>query len=259
MAQHVRNQVNIPGFVIQICCIRAPELMGADLRFQRRRNRRVFFNQVLNGPLGDPFPLQAQEQRVLMSGQGFGLLSFFHIFRQGVRHFRGKVEHHLIAAFAGDDKGVVFKIDVVQVHSDAFADPDSGSEEQGKQRKIAFCRQLLEFQLPFGQLFAGLRGIQDPSQLLPGQADDRLFMDLGEGNELRYIGRDPLVFKQIIVKRTDAAQLPLDRQFVVDICFVRYRIIIGLEIIGEIFRIGGEIVPGQLLQILVRPQGRFPV
>ena len=75
-------------------------------------------------------------------------------------------------------------------------------------------------------------------------------MDLGQGNELCNIGGNPLVFEEIIIKRTDSAQLSFYRQFMIDIFFVRYRINTCIfQIIGQVFGVGGNIIPGQFFQI----------
>ena len=154
MAQHVSNQIYIPGFIVQVSRIGTSQFMRADFRFQRCRHGGIFFDQVLDGTLCNPLALEAQEQRVLMSGQRFHVFPLFHIIRQGVGNFGGEIQHDLVAAFPGHDKSVVFEIHIRKVHPDAFADTDSGAEKQGKQGKITFCRDFLIFLLSFGHLFS---------------------------------------------------------------------------------------------------------
>ena len=41
----------------------------------------------------------------------------------------------------------------------------------------------------------------------------------------------------------------------IDICFVRYRIIVGIfQVVGQVFGVGGDIVPGQFFEIRIIQQ-----
>ena len=75
-------------------------------------------------------------------------------------------------------------------------------------------------------------------------------MDFRQGNELRDIGRNPLVLEKVIIKGTDGAKFPLDGQIMIDECFVRYRIIVCIfQVVGQVLGVGGDIVPGQFFKI----------
>ncbi len=130
VTQNIGNQVNISRFVIQICRIGAPQLMGTDSRLQRSCDGGVFLNQVLNSPLGNPAPLQAEEKGLLVPGQRLNLFAFRQVVGQSFCDFRREVENHLIPAFAGNQKGIVFQIHVPQIYADTLADPDAGPQKQ---------------------------------------------------------------------------------------------------------------------------------
>ena len=77
-------------------------------------------------------------------------------------------------------------------------------------------------------------------------------MDLGEGNQLRYVGGNPLVFKKIIIKGTDRTKLSFDCQFMIDIYFVRYRIILcTFQVVGQVLGVGDDIRSVQFFKISV--------
>ena len=107
---------------------------------------------------------------------------------------------------------------------------------------VPFCGDFLEFLLVICKLVAVLCQLQHPGHLIFIQADNRLFMDLGEGNQLRYVGGNPLVFKKIIIKGTDRTKLSFDCQFMIDIYFVRYRIILcAFQVVSQVLGVGDDI------------------
>ena len=138
MAEHIRNQVDISGFVIKIGRISAPEFMRTDLWLERSSNGSVFFDKILNGALCDPLFLQAEKKRVFISGQRFNGIPFLQVISKSFGNFGREVENNLISAFSCYNKGVVFKINIVDVQADAFADADPSAQEQGKEGIIAF-------------------------------------------------------------------------------------------------------------------------
>lgn len=252
VSQHVRHQVNIAGLVVEVGGIGAPQLVGTDFRLQGRRYGGVFFDEILHGPLGDPPALQAQEQGVLMTGDGFDSVPFIHIVRQRFRHFGREVEDDLVSALPGYYEGVVFQVHVADIHADALADADPGAQEKGEDRIVAPGGNLLEFLLVSGQLVAALRLFEHTDHLVLVQADNGLLMNLRQGNEFRDVGGNPLVFKKIIIKGTDRTQFAFDGQFMVDKYFVRYRRFVGsLQVIGQVLGVGDDIVPGQFFQVFV--------
>ena len=60
-----------------------------------------------------------------MAWERFDFSAFGQIILQRVCDFVGKVQNNFFAAFAGDNKGVLLKIKIVDIQPDALADTDT--------------------------------------------------------------------------------------------------------------------------------------
>ena len=61
-----------------------------------------------------------------------------------------------------------------------------------------------------------------------------------------------MVFKKIIIKGTDRTKLSFDCQFMIDIYFVRYRIILcAFQVVGQVLDVGDDIRSVQFFKISV--------
>ena len=120
MAQYIRHQVNVACGVVQVGGKGAAELVRADFRLERGGGGGVFLHKVLHGALGYPPLLQGQKQGVLMTRQGVHFFAFLQIFAKRRRYLRRKIQHHLIAALAGDQKGVFLQIYIGQIDAHAL-------------------------------------------------------------------------------------------------------------------------------------------
>lgn len=69
MPQHIRNQINVSRFPVEIGAECAAQFMGTDLFFQGRRYFGVFLDHVFNGTLRDPAPLDGEEKGVFVAGR----------------------------------------------------------------------------------------------------------------------------------------------------------------------------------------------
>ena len=58
MPKHIRHQVNIASFLIEVRRKSAAELMRADFRLQRRGNSGILLHEILHGALRNPPLLQ---------------------------------------------------------------------------------------------------------------------------------------------------------------------------------------------------------
>ena len=161
--------------------------MRTDPCFQRRRDSGVFFDKVLYSALCNSSALKTQKKRIFMSRNRFCFFSLLLIIRQRFSDFRREIQNHLISAFSGYDKCVVFQINIPDIHPDTFADPNTGAKKQRYNRIIAFRSDPLEFLLMFCQLVTGLRLFQDADHFFLVQTDDRFLMNFGQGNKFRYI------------------------------------------------------------------------
>ena len=260
MAQDIRDQIDIAGLIVEVGGKGGAELVRADARLQRRSDFCVFLYKVLNGALRDSPSLQREEKRILVTFLGFDPDALVIIGRERFRNLRREIEHHLIAALARDQKGVFLKVDVGKVDADALADADPGAQEKHQHRKVARGCQFLVGLLMLRQRFAGLSLMQEALDLVRIQSEDGLFVNLGQFNQQRHIGRDPLVLKQVIVEGTDRAKFPLDGDLMVYKGSGLILLQVGLtDVIGQIFREGGQIRGCDGRQITVVVKHRFLV
>ena len=102
MAKNIRNQVNIASLTVQTGAKGAAQLMRADLLFQRRGQRSIFFDQVFDGALRDPAPLHGQKKRFFMARQWLDGHALLQICLERIRHAFGEIQDRLVAALSRD-------------------------------------------------------------------------------------------------------------------------------------------------------------
>lgn len=76
--------------------------------------------------------LNRKKKSIFMARQSFDFFALDQIRFKRVCNFIRKVQNDLFAAFSGDDKGILFKVKIINVQAYTFADADAPFQETAK-------------------------------------------------------------------------------------------------------------------------------
>ena len=206
VAQHIRNEVNIACFAVELRAVRGAELMRGDL-FQRGDREGIFFHKLFHGAHRDPAVLHGQEEGIFRALLRLHFVSLFQVDAQLLLNLIAEIDNRVVSALAVDPDSVLVEVDILHIESHAFAHTDSGPQKECQQSHVARLRFLMVFQLCLRQPRAVLHLIQEPCHLVRLQPDDRLGVALGHGNEGRHILFDQLRCIEVAVHAAQGRQL----------------------------------------------------
>ena len=150
-----------------------------------------------------------------MSGKRFDLLPLGQIILERIGNLIRQIQNDFLAAFAGDDKGVLLKIEIVDVQPDAFADADARAQKQRQHRQIALFGHIVIFLVGLGQRLSVFGQVQDSGNLVDVQTDDGVLVELRKRHKRGSIAFNQPVGKQILVECAKGSIFPLDAVFVI--------------------------------------------
>ena len=187
-----------------------------------------------------------------MAGQSFDFFALDQIRFKRVCNFIRKVQNDFFAAFSGDDKGILFKVKIINVQAYTFADANARSKKQRKHGDIAFFRDIMVFLATLGQRLPAFSDIQNAGDFIHIQTDDGMLVKLGQRNERGGVAFNQPFGKQVFVKRSQRGVFAFDAVFVIGHfarsgftilkCFV-------FDVERQIARIAFQILLGNLTDI----------
>ena len=204
MPERVGSDVNVAGLLIEVRRKRTAQFVRRD-PLHGDRGGRVFFDQSLDGPDGDPLPFSGDEERVHVLGGDFALV--VDVVLQRLSHRLVKIDILLFSSLPEDLDPLFVPVDVLQVDADHLADSDPGVEKEREDRDVAHLLSFGKFVLGLRQRIACLSALQYVPDLFLFQVGDRLLLDLGHVDELRHILLQMVVGDQIAVQRAQGREL----------------------------------------------------
>lgn len=175
VAEYICDQVDVAGFLIEVCAIGGTQLMRCDM-LRRCDGFRIFLHHVLDGADTHALHTEGEEEGVLMAWRRGLVLSPLDIRAERILDLITEIDGNLLAALAMDVNAVVVEVDVVHIEAHALRYTDAGTEHQRHHGLIPKLRLIVEDLLLTGQLFAVLDFVEKVRHLVCVETDDVLFL-----------------------------------------------------------------------------------
>ena len=254
MAEHVGDQINIPGLLIERCAVCTAELVRGDL-FIRSDLLCVLLHHIFYSLYAHPFPAGGEEERVLMAGKRHCCLPCrVEISLQRIFNLFAKIYDHFIPAFSRHLDSVVFEIHILYIETYALGDADSRAEQESKYRQITVFRLLIiGLSLP-GQIVSSMVYIvKQLRNFIRIQTYDRLFMELRHIHKKSRILRYDLPFEEIAVEASQSRHF--SGEPLLCVCDLPAVVFINLQIFLVFFDIDRlqalQILNGKLIRCII--------
>ena len=124
VSQHIRNQVDIAGLLVQGGAIGTAQLVGRN--FLKSSNPGcIFFYKVFHGTHRHAPILQGEEEGVFMSLRREHMFPLFQIIQQGRPHLFTEIDDRLLTSLAQDSDPVHIKVYILDIQSHTLRHSDS--------------------------------------------------------------------------------------------------------------------------------------
>lgn len=192
MAEDIRHEVDVAGFLIEVRAIGGAQLMRCDM-LRRCDGFRIFLYHVLDGADAHALHAEGEEEGVFMVGRRDLVLPPLDIRAERILDLVTEIDGDLLAALTMDVNAVVVEVDVVYIQAYAFRYTDASTEHQRHHSLITKLGLIMEGLLVAGELLAVFDLIEEIGDLVCIETDDVFFLQLWHLQEIRRVRLDQTV------------------------------------------------------------------
>ena len=175
MAEHICDEVDVAGFLIEIRAIGGAQLMRCDM-LRRCDGFRIFLYHILDGAYAHALHAKGEEESVLMARLRGLVLPPLDIRTQCIFDFVAEIDGDLLAALAMDMDAIVVEVNVIYIETHALRNTDAGTEHQRHHGLITKLGLIVEGLLVAGELLAVFDLIEEIGDFVSIESDDVFFL-----------------------------------------------------------------------------------